>query len=125
MAFSQCSKEEEPEHIDEATILGRWKAVGFDDVIRYEFTTDKRFTIYGDGSGNFPTLEEFRQQNPTITGLDWTYDGDTVVVDLNFGNFSRLVPNFKCMNSVIDWTDTSNAHHSTFYREHHDIAECN
>jgi len=127
-AFISCEKKEvEPAGPDpiEATILGRWQFLGFDDVIRYEFTSNKRFSIYVNDDGTFPTLEEFMQQNPNLTGHDWEYDGDTVVIDLNFGNYSRLVPNFKCDNYVIDWIDEGGAVHSTYYREGHDISECN
>ena len=125
LMFTQCSNDGGPENNLDATIIGRWQLVGFDDVIRYEFTSDKLFTIYGDGTGVFPTLEEFMQQNPNLVGLDWYYEGDTVVVDLNFGNYSRLVPNFKCDNYVIDWIQNDNSLHSTYYRENHDISECN
>lgn len=125
-SFLSCDKEVvEPNTIEEATILGRWQSVGFDDVIRYEFTEDKRFTIYVHDDGTVPTLEEFMLENPNARGHDWSYEGETVVVDLNFGNFSRLVPNFKCENKVIDWISEDGAVHSTFYREGHDIDSCN
>lgn len=128
ISFMSCGDEEivlVDDNIEEATILGRWKAVGFDDVIRYEFTENKRFDIYGNGDGTFPTLEEFMQENPQLTGLDWEYDGETVVVDLNFGNYSRLIPNFDCDNKVVHWTNEDGSEHSTFYRESHDISDCN
>jgi len=124
LTLTHCSSDESND-IPDKTIIGRWILVGFEDVIRYEFTSNKLFTLYADGSGVFPTLEEFIQQNPNITGLDWYYEGDTVVVDLNFGNFSRLVPNFKCDNYVIDWIQNDNSLHSTYYREEHDISQCN
>lgn len=126
LSFMSCEKEEmNGSDFNEATILGRWVPEGFDDVVRYEFTEDKRFTIYGTGDGVFPTLEEFMAENPQLTGHDWDYDGETVVVDLNFGNYSRLVPNFKCGNEVVDWVDEVGGGHSTFYREGHDLASCN
>ena len=109
---------------NEASIIGRWVLQGFESNIRYDFTETKRYTIYGDGSGNFPSLEEFLEANPTIPSNDWYYDGETVVVDLNFGNFSRLVPDFKCENAVADMVQENGDPHSTFYREGHDISAC-
>jgi len=105
----------------EATILGRWDAGN----VRVEFTDDKRFTIYGNGDGTFPTLEQFTQENPGLTGNDWWYEGEVVVVDLNFGNFSRLVPMFKCGNQVIRWVYEDGSEHSSLFREGHDITACN
>lgn len=111
--------------ISEASILGRWQTEGFEDVIREEFTDNKRFTIYGNGDGTFPTLEQFTQENPGLTGHDWWYEGEVVVVDLNFGNYSRLVPVFKCNNEVIRWISEDGSAHSSSFREGHDISACN
>lgn len=105
----------------DATIIDRWHIVGFDDVILYEFTEDKRYTFYSDG-GVFPPLDIETHPVPLIH--DWEYDGETVVVDLNFGNYLRLIPNFKCDNYVIDWIAEDGSLHSTYYREGYDIAEC-
>lgn len=127
-SFMSCDKDLIQEDTMEATIVGRWQAVGFDDVIRYEFTEDKRYTIYGsdeNGENPFPTLEEFMQQNPGLPGNDWVYDGEVVVIDLHFGNYSRLVPKFRCGNSVIDWISETGSLHSTYYREGFDISTCN
>ena len=124
--FVQCteSNDDSSQDATESTIIGRWKIVGFEN-IQYEFTANKRFDIYGAEGETFPTLEEFQQGNPGLTGLDWEYEGETVVVDLNFGNYSRLVPNFKCDNKVIDWINEVDATHTTYYRVNHDISSCN
>ncbi|WP_452220657.1 hypothetical protein [Lacinutrix salivirga] len=123
----QCSSDDDNSQNttpEEGTIIGRWKLADL-STVEYEFTTNKRFAIYQQNDGTFPTLEEFQLENPDLTGLDWEYDGDTVVVDLNFGNFSRLIPTFKCENKVIDWMDENNELHSTYYRVDHDITTCN
>ncbi len=129
LMFVQCSYPDDDvevfENTEDFSILGRWQTVGFEETIRYEFTADKRFAIYGDSSVGFPTLEEFMQDNPDLNGNDWLYEGDIVVVDLNFGNFSRLLPDFKCNGDVIDWISEDGSLHSTFYREGHDILGCN
>ena len=53
------------------------------------------------------------QENPDLSGHYWLYEEETVVVDLNFGNFSRLVPDFKCDGDVIDWIAEDGSIHST------------
>ena len=121
--FSQCSKNDIEDTI-EATIIGRWKIEGFDN-IQYEFTSNKRYDIYSTGNTEFPTLQEFLQLNPNIPGLDWYYEGNVVVVDLNFGNFSKLTPIYKCNSNVIDWMNTDNTLHSTFYKVNYDLSSCN
>lgn len=125
LSFMSCEKEDSGSNQDDATILGRWVPEGFEDAIRYEFTADKKFTLYST-DGSFPTLEEFMTENPGLTGNDWSYEGQTVVVDLNFGNYSRLIPVFNCDNEVINWIqEDGGADHSTYYREGHDITDCN
>lgn len=115
---------EQPENIPEATILGRWVLEGFEETIRYEFTEDKRFAIYGE-DGIFPTLEEFNQENPQLTGLDWYYEESIIVVDLNFGNYSRLTPEFICDNYVVQWYDEAGEPAGRYFREGFDLTTCN
>ncbi|WP_033958503.1 hypothetical protein [Psychroserpens jangbogonensis] len=106
----------------EATLLGRWSLVGFEDNILYEFTVDKRFDIYGI-DGVFGTVEE--QIADGLNGLDWFYEGDQVIVDLNFGNTSILTPQFVCDNYVVNWINDDGEIHSTMFREAFDYASCN
>ncbi len=107
------------------TILGRWIPEGFESNVRYEFTSEKRHTIYGDGSGEFPSLQDWVAENPGILEHDYVFQEDVVVIDLNFGNYSRLIPTYKCENLVIEWVNEAGETHSTFYREGHDIENCN
>jgi len=110
----------EPE-IPEATLLGRWVPVGFETNVRYDFTSTDRFTTYGQDNV-FPSMEEVieagTRKNP------WVYEGEVVVIDLHFGNYSRLIPEFKCDNRVIEWTNEAGEFWGTFYREDHDISAC-
>lgn len=124
--FIGCEKNEvEIPEIPDATILGRWVIKGDTDLnVRYEYTANKRFTIYKQDNGTYPTLAEFQAENPDLTGNDWEYSGDTIVVDLNFGNYSKLVPTFKCDNYVVDWTGEDGEQWGTYYRDGYDIAEC-
>jgi hypothetical protein len=121
--FIQCTSSD-TDNAMEASIIGRWKIVGFDNV-QYEFTANKRYAIYTNGNNVFPTLQEFIDQNPGIAGLDWYYEGTSVVVDLNFGNLSKLTPTFKCANNVIDWKSEDSTLHATYYKVNHDISSCN
>ena len=125
--FTQCTKENNSiEPKIEATILGEWKLQGFENV-RYHFTEDKRFTIYGSSDTTFawPTLEAWRTENPQLRGLDWHYEGNEVVIDLNFGNIQRITPEFKCNNNVVSWTSTDGMVGEKYYRANHDIGSCN
>ncbi len=113
---------------DVATIQGRWVSPGFEDNIRYDFTSDTRYTIYGDGSGEFPTLEEFLTENPGISGNPYVQIGDTVYLDLHFGNIQKMVPTFKCENKVMEFYSESSSGSgsvSFLFREGHDINACN
>lgn len=112
-----------PFEIQEATILGRWVPIGFEDAIRYEFTENKRFTIYS-SDGKFPTLEVFNQQNPELLGLDWYYEGNQVTIDLNFGNLSTLTPQFICANNVLKWLNDDGETQGVYYREGYDVSSC-
>ena len=74
--------------------------------------------VAGGNCGGFP--DKIRQNL-----ADWVYEGDVVVIDLNFGNYSRRIPNFKCGNYVIDWVQEDGAEGGDrIYRENYDIAEC-
>ena len=108
----------------EATILGRWILPGFEDTIRYEFTPSKRFDIYAI-DGTFPTLAEFNAQNPQLTGLDWYYEGDKIIVDLNFGNLQEFTPQFVCNNNVVQLLDSDSNITGAYYREGFDYSTCN
>lgn len=114
-----CGKEQ-----PEGTIEGRWKISDF-DTIRYEFTEDQRFTIYQKDDGTFPSFAEFQMENPDLPGHEWYKEGDLIVVDLNFGNYFKFKPSFKCDNMVVDLVDEEGSIHSSYHREGHDISSCN
>lgn len=115
-----CSSNENLEVIPEATVIGRWNLDGFNNIM-YEFTEDKRYTLYST-SGVFETVKEVIDSGRS--GNDWWFDGDKITVDLNFGNLSSLKPAFKCNNYVLVWLNDANEVHSTFYREGYDLKDC-
>ena len=121
VVFMNCSTNEEVEVLQDATLIGRWNLEGFEGNVMYEFTAEKRFTLYA-FDGNFESVEEII--NSGLSGNDWWYEGADVTVDLNFGNFSTLKPTFKCNNNVIIWLDASAEVHSTFYREGYNLNDC-
>jgi hypothetical protein len=126
LTLFNCSSDDNaqaPTDQAEATILGRWVLVGFEDAIRYEFTENKRFTLYS-VDGEFPTLEEFNQENPGISGHDWYYEGEKITVDLNFGNLSTLTPEFTCNNYVVKLRNDEGEINSVYFRENYDISVC-
>ena len=109
------------DNIPEATLLGRWNLVGFEGLVLYQFTEDKRYTMYA-SDGVFETLDEVIDSGRT--GNDWWYDGDNVTIDLNFGNTSTLTPQFVCDNYVINWLNADGEIHSTLFREDFDYSSC-
>lgn len=109
----------------EATILGRWVPEGFEDNVRYLITEDKIYTVYHDGNGEFPTNAEIIADNPVTLTHDYVIEGEVVVTDLNFGNFDRWVPSFHCENEVLHLNKEDGSSYETYYREGHDISDCN
>jgi hypothetical protein len=98
------------------TILGRWHPVGFEQTVIYEFTDDLRYTIYSI-DGKFGGLET-AIPNPN----SWSLQAKKIVIDLNFGNISKLTLNFKCNGKVVDLVNP-NGGISTYFRENY--SNCN
>ena len=117
----QCSTNDAVEDFSEATVIGRWNIEGFQGNVMYEFTENKRYTLYS-SDGTFESLQEVIDSGRP--GDDWWYDGNQITIDLNFGNLSTLTPTFKCQNNVIVWTTTTDTFHSTYYREGYDLNSC-
>lgn len=121
LVLMNCTSTDEMDKLQDATLIGRWNLENFEGNILYEFTADKRFTLYS-SNGVFETLEEVIASGRS--GDDWWFEGDKIVVDLNFGNFSTLTPAFKCDNNVIVWTSDLDEIHSTYYREAYNLSDC-
>lgn len=116
-----CSSNDSLEEIPEATIVGRWNLKNFEGKVLYEFTENKRFTLYS-SNGVFESVQDLIASGRT--GNDWWLEGNTITVDLNLGNFSSLIPVFKCNNNVIEWLDSSNTIHSVYFRENYVLSVC-
>jgi hypothetical protein len=104
------------------TIIGRWNISGFDNTM-YVFTETetekKRYTIYST-DGDFGDLDT-AIPNPN----DWYYENEILVIDLNFGNFSRTTPTFRCNGNVVDLINDDGEINTTLSREGFDIETCN
>jgi len=121
-AALSCHKEEP------GTITGRWVREGYEDRVRYEFQDGIQYTIYGNGSGEFPSLEEWLQANPDTLQHNYEVKGDSLIVDLNFGNYQRAQMEFVCGNDVVRLHQcclVSQGFTTKLYREGHDLAGCN
>ena len=121
-AALSCSKEEP------GTITGRWVPEGFENTVRYEFQDGIQYTIYGNGSGEFPSLEEWVQANPGILQHNYEVKEDSLIVDLNFGTYQRAQMEFVCGNDVVRLHQccmVSQGFTTKLYREGHDLAGCN
>lgn len=121
LSFSSCSTSDDTplEQELENTIIGRWHIVGFEQTVMHVFTQNLRHTIYST-DGNFGGLET-AIPNPN----DWVFEGEELVIDLNFGNFLRTNLNFKCDGNVVEFVDTQGATATTLFREGYDYASCN
>lgn len=117
ISLISCSNDDNNESTSENTIIGRWHLVGFEETVLYEFTNDLRYTIYSD-NGNFGNLND-AIPNPNT----WSYEGDNLVIDLNFGNFLIATPKFKCNGNVLDLVSENGT--SILFKEGYDFNDCN
>ncbi|ARV10625.1 hypothetical protein BTO05_13635 [Winogradskyella sp. PC-19] len=106
------------EDMSENTIIGRWNPIGFETTVLYEFTQSLRHTIYST-DGTFGALDT-AIPNPNT----WVFEGDELVIDLNFGNFLRTELNFKCDGNVVEFVDAEGTVGIILFREGYDYASC-
>lgn len=118
-ALFSCSKDSVEPTNEENTIIGRWHLVGFEETVMYVFTENLRYTIYST-DGTFGDLDT-AIPNPN----SWSFDDDRLVIDLNFGNFLNVTPEFKCDGNVVDFLAEDGTTNSTLFRESYDISNCN
>lgn len=112
-----CKKNDDNVSISGTSIEGRWHLVGFEQTVMYEFTSELRYTINAT-DGNFGGVAT-ANPNPN----SWSYQGETLVIDLNFGNFLIATPIFRCNGNVVDLVAEQGT--STLFREGYAISNCN
>jgi len=119
--MSSCQKDEP------GTITGRWIMEGFENAVRVEYQDGIEYTIYANGDGVFPSLADWVAANPGVMQHNYVVEGDSLIVDLNFGNYARSEMVFKCSNDVVhlNRTSVSGPFTEKLYREGHDISACN
>ena len=99
------------------SLIGRWHPEGFESNTLYEFTADLRYTIYS-VDGTFGGIEDaLPTPNP------WHMEGDTVVIDLFFGNELRGLLMPSCGGQKATITQASGMQ-SVLHREGVDPADC-
>lgn len=86
----------------------------------YEFTDSLRYTIYST-NGQFGSIAT-AIPNPN----KWWMEGDTLVVDLNSGNFSRTAVSFECNCNLmkLDGSHNQTTWTSRFWKEGADSTRC-
>lgn len=110
IGISSCTKP------DSCEIHGRWVVEAYPNTL-YEFTDSLQYTIYSTAAGSFGTIAD-AIPNPH----EWVMDGDTIDIDLNFGNHLRAYPAFDCDCRVLDLISPAGT--TTLVKEGFDISEC-
>ena len=99
------------------SLIGRWHPEGFESNTLYEFTEDLRYTLYS-VDGTFGSIEDaLPTPNP------WHMEGDTVVIDLHFGNELRGLLTPSCDGQEATITQATGMQ-SVLHREGVDPADC-
>lgn len=99
------------------SLIGRWHPASFESNTLYEFTETMRYTLYSD-DGTFGGIEDaIPNPNP------WHMEGDTVVIDLFFGNELRGLLTPSCAGQKATITQ-ENGTPSVLTAEGVDPADC-
>ena len=117
LSVSSCEKKKTLD----CKVTGRWVVM---PSTLYEFTADSlQYTIYSaNGNGAFGSIAD-AIPNPH----SWYMDGDTIVIDLNFGNVSKQYVQFSCDCNVMTWTSDQfqgTPYTAYLWKEGHDTATC-
>jgi hypothetical protein len=100
------------------SLIGRWHPEGFETNTLYEFTETLRYTIYS-GDGSFGSIDE------AIPGPNpWHMEGDTVVIDLFFGNELRGLLEPSCGGQKATISPGGGLFPTVLHREGVDPADC-
>ena len=100
------------------SLVGRWHPEGFETNTLYEFTETLRYTIYT-GDGTFGSIDE------AISGPNpWHMEGDTVVIDLSFGNELRGLLEPSCGGQKATISPGGGLFPNVLHREGVDPADC-
>ena len=119
LTLVNCSSDDNAEpqpQVNENTMVGRWHLVGFETLVMYEFTADKRYTIYS-SDGTFGDIST-AIPNPH----SWTMEDNVLTIDLDFGNYAVNPVVFKCNGNVVDFGNENGG--GNLYREGYNYADC-
>ncbi len=118
LCLFSCDKEDDNDNDLDCTIEGRWIVQADQINTLWQFENGLQYTIYtSDTTGTFGPIED-AIPNPH----DYFYEGDTLVIDLNFGNFSRTLPVYKCDCNVVELTSATGT--QALYKEDYTYEDC-
>ena len=106
----------------DSSIEGRWFPSGFDNTM-YEFLDGLRYTYYcPDENGCDSTYWNSVDTSDALPTINpYTVDGNTISIDLFFGNIATYELGFRCEGQVVDFyyddDDNWEGLHSTMYRQ--------
>lgn len=95
-------------------VEGRWQVL---PSTLYEFSDGLRYTIYSTSDNDFGGIEE-AIPNPK----EYTIEGDSITIDLDFGNVTTSSIEFKCDCNVLDLVTDQGT--SRLYKEGYDPDQC-
>lgn len=112
------SCESDPIYFEPCTLECRWvvEIQGQANTL-YEFHNGLRYTIYKDSTANFGTRDQ-AIPNPN----EYQFVGDSIKIDLNFGNFFTALPGFDCNCNVLELSSSQGI--TRFYKEGYDLSLC-
>ena len=107
-------------------IEGRWTYEGFNLNTMYEFINGKRYTYYCSSTALCDsTYWNSLDSNDAIPGWNnYTFDGDTLIIDLNFGNMQVLPLIFECNGNIINFQDPLSPSNYDWWRVGIDTTDC-
>ncbi len=103
-------------------IEGRWHPSGFENTM-YEFLDGLRYTYYcAEDNGCDSTYWNSVDTSDALPTINpYTVDGNTISIDLFFGNIATYELGFRCEGQVVDFyyddDDNWEGLHSTMYRQ--------
>jgi len=86
-------------------IEGRWIPEPFSNTM-YEFEDGLRYTYYGDNDSSLEYWQSLDISDAIPNPHSYTFDGSTLIIDLNFGNYFEDVITFECDENIINFNNS-------------------
>jgi hypothetical protein len=119
-----CSKNLPAPYNPDYTIEGKWMYEGNSLNTMYIFENGIRYTYYCVGSNCDSLYNTYEAgDSNAIPGTNlYTFENDTLTIDLNFGNFFKQSVAFECNGNVVVFGDSNLA---DWHRLNTDLDNCN